>query len=83
MENQKSHEVVTSLLQINVCLKGLQFEHRTGMRVSRISARDCAKRLLGYTTKQRPTYEVLIAQMTDLKAQAEQIVENERLAQLN
>ena len=74
---------VTSLFQISICLKGLEFEKRTGMKMSRISARDCAKRILGYTTKQRPSYDVLIAQMTDLKQQAEQLIETERQAQLN
>ena len=74
---------VTSLFQISICLKGLEFEKRTGMKMSRISARDCAKRILGYTTKQRPSYDVLIEQMTDLKQQAEQLMETERQAQLN
>ena len=64
----------TSLLQINFCLKGLELEKRTGLKMSRISARDCAKRILGYKTNQRPTYDVLIAKMSDLKQQAEQLI---------
>jgi hypothetical protein len=63
----------TNLLQITFCLKGLELEKRTGLRMSRISARDCAKSILGYKTNQKPSYDVLITKMTDLKQQAEQL----------
>ncbi len=73
----KQTMTTTSLFQIVVCLRGLEFEKKTGMKMSRISARDCAKRILGYKTNQRPTYDVLIAQMTELKTKAEQIAQTE------
>ena len=68
------NEVTTNLLQIKTCVIGLKFEAKTGMKTSRPSAKDCAKRILGYTTKQRPTYDKLIEQMTKLEAEASKIV---------
>jgi hypothetical protein len=67
-------EVTTNLLQIKACIIGLKFEAKTGMKTSRPSAKDCAKRILGYTAKQRPTYDKLIEQMTKLEAEASKIV---------
>ena len=67
-------EVTTNLLQIKTCIIGLKYEAKTGMPISRPSARDCAKRILGYTTKQRPSYDKLIESMTKLEAEASKIV---------
>jgi hypothetical protein len=81
MTNQ--NEVITSLFQVEFCLKGLLIEQKTGMRMSRISARDCAKRILGYTSRQKPSYDVLIAKMTEIRDRAREMYEEERLAELN
>ena len=67
-------EVTTNLLQIKTCIIGLKFEAKTGLLMSRPSARDCAKRILGYTSKQRPSYDKLIESMTKLEAEASKIV---------
>ena len=67
-------EVTTNLLQIKACIIGLKFEAKTGLLMSRPSARDCAKRILGYTSKQRPSYDKLIESMTKLEAEASKIV---------
>ena len=67
-------EVTTNLLQIKACIIGLKFEAKTREPISRPSARDCAKRILGYTAKQRPSYETLIESMTKLEAEASKIV---------
>jgi len=81
-QNKQTMTTTTSIFQIEFCLKGLAFEQRTGMRMSRISARDCAKRILGYTTKQRPSYETLINQMTLLLNKAKGLSENQETAVL-
>ena len=67
-------ETTTNLLQIKTCIIGLKFEAKTGMKTSVPSARDCAKRILGYTSKQRPSYDKLIESMTKLEAEASKIV---------
>ena len=67
-------ETTTNLLQIKTCIIGLKFEAKTGMKTSVPSARDCAKRILGYTAKQRPSYDKLIESMTKLEAEASKIV---------
>ena len=67
-------ETTTNLLQIKTCIIGLKFEAKTGIKTSVPSARDCAKRILGYTAKQRPSYDKLIESMTKLEAEASKIV---------
>ena len=67
-------EVTTNLMQIKACIIGLKFEAKTGLKTSVPSARDCAKRILGYTSKQRPSYDKLIESMTKLEAEASKII---------
>jgi hypothetical protein len=68
----------TNILQVKVCLIGLELENKTGLKVSRISARDCAKRILGYKPTQRPTNEVLINQLKELLTEAQKMIEENR-----
>ena len=76
--------MVVSIFQLKTCLMGLRFEKKSGMRVSHaISAREFAKKVLGYSSKQRPSFDELIAKMETLLSEAEQVVEENRLARNN
>ena len=78
---------MVSLLQLKTCIIGLKFEKKTGMKMSRFSARDCAKDILGYSTNERPSFDKLITSMEALLAEAEQVVKKqeqlERMAREN
>jgi hypothetical protein len=67
----------TSLFQLRFIKKGLEFEIRTGMKVSRISARDAAKRVLCIPSKSRIKNAELLAELDILIEQAEKLFASE------
>ena len=54
------------LFRLRTIIAGLEFEMKTGMKMSRISARDAAKHTLGYSPKARVQSIQLLTDMVEL-----------------
>ena len=54
------------LFKLRTIIAGLEFEMKTGMKMSRISARDAAKHTLGYSPKARVQSIQLLTDMVEL-----------------
>lgn len=54
------------LFRLRTIISGLELEMKTGMKMSRISARDAAKHTLGYSPKARVQSIQLLTDMVEL-----------------
>jgi len=54
------------LFRLKTIIRGLELEMKTGMKMSRFSARDAAKQTLGYSSKARVQSIQLLIDMVEL-----------------